>query len=38
LKTESTDLKAADNKLKEVISEIEKQAKNKSMSFSVKEK
>ena len=38
IKTESSDPKTADNKLKEIISEIEKQAKEQELNFSVKEK
>ena len=38
LKTESSDPKTADNKLKELIADIEKKAKQKGMEFSVKEK
>ena len=38
LKTESTDLKTADNKFKEIIKDVEKKAKEQGMEFSVKEK
>lgn len=38
LKTESGDLKTADNKLKEIIKEIEKKAKKQGMEFSMKGK
>ena len=38
LKSESKDLKSTDNKLKEIISEIEKQAKKQGVEFTIKEK
>jgi len=38
IKTESRDPKTADNKLKEIIKDIEKKAKEQGMEFSVKEK
>jgi len=38
IKTESNDPKAADNKLKEIIKQIEKKAKQQNIDFSVKEK
>jgi len=38
LKTEGNDLKKADNKLKEVLQEIEKKAKKAEITFSIKEK
>ena len=38
LKTEGNDLKKADNKLKEILQEIEKKAKKSDISFSLNEK
>ena len=38
IKTKDNEIKVADNKLKEIFSEIEKQAKKQNMEFSVKEK
>ncbi len=38
IKTESTDPKTADNKLKKIISEIEKKAKQQGVDFNIKEK
>ena len=38
IKTESDDIKKADNKLKEIFKELEEEAKEKNLSFSVKEK
>ena len=38
LKTESTKPKIADNKLKEIINEIEKKSKKLGVEFNVKEK
>ena len=38
IKAESQDLKSADNKLKEIISEVEKQSKKQGIEFSIKEK
>ena len=38
IKTESDDLKKADNKLKEILEDISKKAKKNNMEFSVKEK
>jgi len=38
IKTESDDLKKADNKLREILEEIEKKAKKYSMEFQIKEK
>lgn len=38
LETESSDLKIADNKLKNIIKEIEKKAKKQEIEFSIKEK
>jgi S1 RNA binding domain protein len=38
LKTEAEDIKKADNKLREIIQEIEKQTKKDNINFSVKEK
>ena len=38
MKTETEDMKKSDNKLKEILKEIEKKAKSKGMEFSVKEK
>lgn len=38
VKTESSDIKKADNYLKEILEELEKQAKKANMEFSVKEK
>jgi len=38
IKTESNDIKTADKKLREIISEIEKKSKNQGIEFSIKEK
>ncbi len=38
LQTESTDIKTADKNLKEILKNIEKKAKEKNISFSIKEK
>jgi len=38
MKTETEDMKKSDNKLKEILKEIEKKAKAKGMEFSIKEK
>ena len=38
IKAESTDMKTTDNKLKEILSDIEKQAKKQDIEFSIKEK
>ena len=38
MKTETEDMKKSDNKLKEILKEIEKKAKEKGMEFSIKEK
>jgi translation initiation factor 2 alpha subunit (eIF-2alpha) len=38
VKTESNDIKSADNELRKIILEMEKKAKNKDVEFSIKEK
>ena len=38
IKTESDDIKTADNKLKKILKNIEEKAKQQGMEFSIKEK